>query len=138
MRYTDITRNGYMENFNALVLQPLVFNSYYERLVTGLTGVMLNGRITDKFGTMVGLGAEFDFNRSANSFSGYSPVPIEQMVSFGFAHGGSWNSARPVGNAGAYYDIAPNQRISLNGFAGQQAWTSRSYATGLLGYQVAF
>ena len=138
LRYTDITRGGYMENYNAVVLQPLVFNSYYERLLTGFGGAMLNGRITDKFGTLIGLGVETDFNRSANSFSGYSPLAIGSLVAFGFDHGGAWNGLRPTGNLGAYYDIAPNQRISLNGYAGQQSWTTRTYTTGLLGYQVAF
>jgi len=65
-------------------------------------------------------------------------VKLEDMSHFSFDHGDMWNGLRPTANAGAYYDIAPNQRISVNGFAGQQAWTSRSYATGLLGYQIAF
>jgi fibronectin-binding autotransporter adhesin len=138
IRFTDVTRGGYMESFNALVTQPLVYNSFYERLLTGFGGAMLNGRLTDRFGTIIGLGLETDLTRYANSFSGYSPLAIEYMTNFGFDHGGSWNGLRPTANAGAYYDVAPNQRISLNGFAGQQAWTSRTYATGLLGYQIAF
>ena len=138
IRFTDVTRGAYMEGFNAVVTQPLAYNSFYERLLTGYGGAMLNGKITDRFGAIIGLGLETDLTRYANSLSGYSPIAIEYMTNFGFDHGGTWNGLRPTGNAGAYYDIAPNQRISLNGFAGQQAWTSRSYATGLLGYQVAF
>ncbi len=138
LRFTDVTRGGYMEAFNAIVTQPLAYNSYYERLFTGFGGAMLNGRITDNFGTLIGLGLETDLTRYANSFSGYSPNAIQDLTIFGFEHGGSWNGLRPTANAGAYYDIAGNQRISLNGFAGQQAWTSRTYATGLLGYQMSF
>lgn len=138
MRFTDVTRGGYMEGFNSIVTQPLVYNSYYERLFTGFGGAMLNGRITSQFGTLVGLGVESDLSRYANSMSGYSPNAIQSLTIFGFEHGGSWNGLRPTANAGAYYDIAPNQRVSLNGFAGQQAFTTRTYATGLLGYQVSF
>ena len=138
IRFTDVTRGAYMENFTAIVTQPLMYNSFYERLLTGFGGAMLNGKITDRFGTILGLGVETDLTRYANSFSGYSPIAIEYMTNFAFDHGGSWNGLRPTANAGAYYDVAPNQRISLNGFAGQQAWTSRTYATGLLGYQIAF
>ncbi len=138
MRFTDVTRGGYMEGFNSIVTQPLVYNSYYERLFTGFGGAMLNGRLTSQFGTLIGLGVESDFSRYANSMSGYSPNVLEHMTIFGFEHGGSWNGLRPTANAGAYYDITPTQRLSLNGFAGQQAFTTRTYATGLLGYQVSF
>ena len=138
IRFTDVTRGAYMENYSTIVLQPLMYNSFYERLLTGFGGAMLNGKITDRFGAIIGLGVESDFTRYANSFSGYSPIAIENMSSFSFDHGGTWNGLRPTANAGAYYEVAPNQRISVNGFAGQQAWTSRTYATGLLGYQIAF
>jgi hypothetical protein len=88
---------------------------------------------------MLGLGAETDFSRSANSFSGYSPIQLQaNNLPFGFGHGGNWNGLRPTGMGGAYYDFAPNQRLMLNGFAGEQAWSSRGYLTGLAGYQVAF
>lgn len=138
MRFTDVTRGGYMEGFNSIVTQPLVYNSYYERLFTGFGGAMLNGRLTSQFGTLIGLGFESDFSRYANSMSGYSPNAIQNLTVFGFEHGGSWNGLRPTANAGTYYDITPTQRLSLNGFVGQQAFTTRTYATGLLGYQVAF
>ena len=144
VRYTDVTRGGYMEGYNAVVTQPLVYNAYYERLVTGFGGMMLNGQMTSKFGVLVGLGTELDFSRSASNFAGYSPIPItilntnSSMTAFGFQHGGSWNGFRPTGNLGAYYDVMPNHRVSINGYAGQQAWSSRTYTTGLLGYQVAF
>ena len=139
LRYTDVTRGGYMESFNLLVTQPLVYNSYYERLVTGFGGGMLNGRINDRLGMMLGLGMETDFSRSANSFSGYSPLQLQaDNLPFGFAHGGNWNGLRPTGMAGAYFDLAPNHRLTLNGFAGQQAWSSRGFLTGLAGYQISF
>jgi autotransporter-associated beta strand protein len=139
LRYTDVTRGGYMESFNLLVTQPLVYNSYYERLVTGFGGGMLNGRINERLGMMLGLGAETDFSRSANSFSGYSPIQLQSdNLPFGFGHGGTWNGLRPTGMAGAYYDLAPNQRVMINSYAGEQAWSSRGYLTGLAGYQIAF
>jgi hypothetical protein len=138
MRITDVTRGGYMEGYNVVVQQPLVFSSYGEHLFTGFGGLMLNGQMTSQLGVLFGLGAEADIKRSASNFEGYSPIAIERMTVFGFSHGGSYNAIRPTGNAGVYYNVAPNQRIMLNGYAGQQAWSSRTYTSGLLGYQIAF
>jgi len=87
-------------------------------------------------GMRAGLGVEVDFNRSANNYSGVSQIP--GLSVFSLAHGGSWNGARPAANGGVFYNIAPNHRIFLNGAAGQQAYTSRGYASGMLGYQAAF
>ena len=138
MRITDVTRGGYMEGYNAVVQQPLVFSSYGEHLFTGFGGLMLNGQMTSQLGVLFGLGAEADIKRSASNFEGYSPIAIERMTVFGYSHGSSYNGIRPTGNAGVYYNVAPNQRIMLNGYAGQQAWSSRTYTSGLLGYQIAF
>jgi hypothetical protein len=92
-----------------------------------------------RLGMMLGLGAETDLSRSANSFYGYSTMQLKSdNLPFGFGHGGTWNGLRPTGMAGAYYDLAPNQRVIVNGFAGEQAWSSRGYLTGLTGYQIAF
>jgi hypothetical protein len=138
MRITDVTRGGYAEGYNALVVQPLVFSSFGEHLFTGFGGLMLNGQMTSELGVVFGLGAEADIKRSADNFGGYAPIKIERMSEFAFGHGSSYNGIRPTGNAGVYYNIAPNQRVMLNGYAGQQAWSSRTYTTGLLGYQIAF
>ena len=92
----------------------------------------------ERFGVTAGLGAELDFSRAAASFGGYSPIAVQNLTTFGFQHGGSWNGFRPTGTIGAYYDVMPNHRVSLNGYAGQQAWSSRTYTTGLLGYQIVF
>jgi hypothetical protein len=139
VRYTDVSRGGYVEKYNSVVTQPLVFNAFYERLVTGFGGMMLNGQVTDRFGVLAGLGAELDFSRSASSFSGFSPLPIQDsLFAFGFLHGGAWNGFRPTGTIGAYYDVMPNHRVSLNGYAGQQAFTTRTFTSTMLGYQIAF
>jgi hypothetical protein len=138
LRHTDVTRGGYMEGYNAFVTQPLVYSSYYERLVTGFGGAMLDGQLTDKFGLLAGLGAELDFSRSASGFGGYSPFELQNLTTFGRQHGGSWNGFRPTGNLGAYYDVIPNHRVSINGYVGQQAWSTRTYTTALLGYHIAF
>jgi hypothetical protein len=136
LRYTDVTRGGYVESYTALVTQPLAYDPYYERLITGFAGAQLSTMATPRLGAHVGLGAEVDFKRSASAFSGASAIP--GMPVFGLDHGGVWNGARPAANAGAFYIVAPNQRIFLNGATGQQAFSSRGFASGMLGYLVAF
>jgi autotransporter-associated beta strand protein len=136
LRYTDVTRGGYVEGLNLLVTQPLAYESFYERLITGFSGAQFAAMLTPAMGMRAGLGVEVDFNRSANNYSGVSQIP--GLSVFSLAHGGSWNGARPAANGGVFYNIAPNHRIFLNGAAGQQAYTSRGYASGMLGYQAAF
>ncbi len=137
LRYTDVTRNAYTEQFNPIaVLFPLAYNAYYEQLITGLTGAKVQAMLTDKFGVSVGFGGEFDFSRNANSYSGTSLAPGMQV--WGVEHGGSWNGVRPAGLIGAFYDVNKNDRLMLNAYVGEQAWSSRTYTTLLAGYQVAF
>lgn len=136
LQYTDVTREAYMEAFASGTIFPLIYDPYYERLITGLAGMKLSGAITERLGYQAAMGAQIDFSRDANAYGGVSAAP--GMEAFGVAHGGSWNGVRPSGMAGLSYAPRPNHRLSLNGYANQQAWTSRTYVTGLLGYAVGF
>jgi hypothetical protein len=136
LRYTDVTRGAYAEGYTQLVTQPLAYDAFYERLITGFGGAQLATMLTPALGARVGLGAEVDFKRSANAYSGASAIAGLEV--FSLDHGGAWNGARPAATAGAFYRIAPNQKLFLDGAAGQQAWSSRGYASGMLGYQAAF
>ncbi len=137
IQYTDVTRNSFTEKaYGTNLIYPLAYNSYYERLVTGSFGGKVKAMLSEKLGFETALGAQVDFMRSANAYSGYSAAPGLEV--FGIAHGGAWNGVRPTGMAGMFYSPLPNHRISLNGYVSQQSWTTRTYATGLLGYQIAF
>lgn len=137
LRYTDVTRNAYTENFNIQsVIFPLAYNAYYEQLITGLAGSKVQAMLTDKFGVNFALGGEFDLSRNANGYTGYSVAP--GLQAWGVAHGGVWNGVRPAGIIGTFYDVNKNDRLMLNAYVGEQAWTSRAYSTLLAGYQVAF
>jgi hypothetical protein len=137
LRYTDVTRNAYTENFNLQsVIFPLGYNPYYEQLITGLAGSKVQAMLSDKFGVNVALGGEFDFSRNANGYTGYSVAP--GLQAWGVDHGGYWNGVRPAGLIGAFYDVNKNDRLMLNAYVGEQAWSSRAYSTLLAGYQVAF
>lgn len=137
LRYTDVTRNAYTENFNLQsVIFPLGYNAYYEQLITGLAGSKVQAMLSDKFGLNVALGGEFDFTRNANGYTGYSVAP--GLQAWGVAHGGVWNGVRPAGIIGTFYDVNKNDRLMLNAYVGEQAWTSRAYSTLIAGYQVAF
>jgi hypothetical protein len=136
VRYTDVTRGAYVESANHIVTQPLAYDAYYERLVTAFGGVELKSMLTGSLGAFVALGVEKDIRRHANNFVGQSVIP--GLTLFSLDHGGSWNGLRPSATIGAFYDISPRHRLSMSGSAGQQAWTTRAFATGALGYQMAF
>jgi hypothetical protein len=134
--YTNIIRNGYTESANSSVLYPLAYNSFYEQLITGIGGLKLTSMLSDKLGCQIGLGAQLDLKRNANSYSGYSYIP--GMEEYGIAHGGSWNGTRPTAQAGAFYNVTKNEQLVVNAYAGQQAFTTRTYTSLLAGYQVSF
>ena len=137
IQYTDMTRSGYVEQANiATTIYPLAYNSYFERLVTGTFGAKMKGMITESIGYRAAMGAQIDFSRNAAAYDGASYV--DGMQYFAIGHGGSWNGVRPAGMAGLFYDPMPNHRISVIGYASQQAWTQRTYTSGLLSYQIAF
>jgi len=114
----------------------LGYNAFYEQLLTGVVGGRVQSMITDKLGANIGAGAQFDLSRNANSYSGYSY--IEGMEAFGIEHGGSWNGARPTGQAGVFYNVTRNEQLLLNAYVGQQAYTTRTYTSLLAGYQLSF
>jgi hypothetical protein len=137
LQYTDVTRNAFSEMGIAdATLYPLSYNSYYERMVTGLFGAKLKAMLTERLGFQAAMGGQVDFSRSANSYGGVSNVP--GMEVFGIGHGGAWNGVRPAGMVGVFYDPLPNHRISLSAYTSQQGWSTRTYTTGLLGYQFSF
>ncbi len=134
--YTNVIRNAYQEQLNPLVQSLLGYNAFYEQLLTGVVGGRVQSMITDKLGANIGAGAQFDLTRNANSYSGYSY--IEGMEAFGIEHGGSWNGARPTGQAGVFYNVTRNEQLLLNAYVGQQAYTTRTYTSLLAGYQLSF
>jgi hypothetical protein len=92
--------------------------------------------LTGSLGAVVGLGAEADITRDASNLTAQSLIPGLPVLSL--VHGGAWNALRPNATAGAFYNLSATQRLFLNGGVGQQAWTTRTFASGALGYQMAF
>jgi len=137
LRFTDVTRDAYSENFNpSATIYPISYDAYYEQLITGLSGVKIQAMLGERLGCQAGLGGEFDFSRNASGYNGSSQIP--GMAAWAIAHGGTWNGVRPAGSAGVFYNFSEKDRLSLNGYMGEQAWTSRSYETLLAEYRMAF
>ena len=137
IRYTDVTRNAYTEQANTLVLYPIGYNNFTQSVVTGLGGGRINGKIIDKLGYEIGGGIEGDYSRSLNAFSGYSYINYVGEFSLPNSDA-AWNAIRPFGLAGLTYDITPNQRLTANTTVREQPYSTRSYMSGLVGYQVSF
>jgi hypothetical protein len=137
LRGTDVTRDAYTESFNpSTAIYPISYDAYNEQLITGLSGVKIQAMLGERLGWQAGVGGEFDFKRNASDYSGSSQIP--GMAAWAIAHGGTGNGIRPAGSAGIFYNFSENDRLSLNGYMGEQAWASRSYETLLAEYRLAF
>jgi autotransporter-associated beta strand protein len=138
LRYTDVTRDAYIENSTEIVLQPIQFNPYFERLVTSFGGLTFDGSLNQKLGALLGIGLELDVSRSNPDFSGSAPLPIENFTSFNYVQSTSRNNFRPTAMAGLYYDPKTNHRISATGYLAQQPNVSKTYSNYVLRYELIF
>jgi len=136
--YTALDRDGYSEAYDASeTLFPVTYDSYHDRLLSGLAGVELEGRFNEDAGYRAALGLAFDLTRDANGYGGHSEIPGLETIDL--AHDqGSRADIRPTGLAELFFDPAPNQRISATAFAAQDAWSEDLQATGMIAYRFSF
>jgi hypothetical protein len=136
--YTALDRDGYSEAYDASeTLFPVTYDSYHDRLLSGLAGVELEGQFNEDVGYRAALGLAFDLTRDANGYGGHSEIPGLETIDLGH-DGGSRAEVRPTGLAELFFDPAPNQRISATAFAAQDAWSEDLQATGMIAYRFSF
>ena len=92
--------------------------------------------LTKSLGCNISAAGQFDLSRNANDYSGGTLV--SSMEPFNALNIGSKNAIRPIGTAGIFYDINNKERLSVNANAGEQAFTTRGYASVLAGYTIGF
>ena len=137
LQYTDVTRDGYGEEATAETLNPLRYEGYHERALTFQAGVEFSGMFNEETGFEAALGLEYDLSRSANDFSGTSPIPGLETFSLDHADDDAGN-LRPAGMLSLFHDVAPNRRISATVFAGQDGFSEGFQGTALLAFRASF
>ena len=137
VQYTDVTRDGYGEDWAAVTKYPLSYDSYHERAFTVQAGLEVSGMFTGETGFEAALGLEYDVDRSANDFSGTSPIP--GFESFSFEHDEEDAAKlRPTGMMSLFHDLTPTQRITGTIIAGQDAWSENFQGSALVAYRFSF
>lgn len=137
LQYTDVTRDGYGEDRTEETLHPLSYDGYHERALTLGAGLELSAMLSADVGFEAALGLEYDLSRSANDFSGTSP--ITGLETFSLDHDdGDPAEIRPAGMMSLFYDLTPTRRISATAIAGQDLWSEDFQATALLAFRASF
>ena len=136
--YTSLDRDGYSEGYDASeTLFPITYDSYHDRLLSGLAGAEIEGLFREDAGYRAALGVAFDLARDANGYGGHSEIPGLETINLSHDQG-SRADIRPTGLAEVFFDPAPNQRIAATAFAAQDAWSEDIQATGMIAYRFSF
>ena len=109
LRYTQNNMGGYTEGSSASVTAPLTYSAVNTNATTVVAGLGANYKVMPDVTLLASAGLENDLNTSNGTYSATGLYGINPI---------NFNSnpvrTRATASAGAYYDIAKNQRISLS------------------------
>lgn len=142
LRYTRLKKDGYTENSDSTVTDPLTVNSLSDKSIAALLGMKLNYKLTEKTTLLGSLGLEQDLYHSIGDYSATDPnasslTPIKFNSDSRRTH--------LVAMTGAHYDINKAQRASatinyqqLQMNYQQPQFQSTSSVTGYINYTIGF
>ena len=109
LRYTQNNMGGYTEGSSASVTAPLTYSAVNTNATTVVAGLGANYKVMPDVTLLASAGLENDLSTSNGTYSATGLYGINPI---------SFNSnpvrTRATASAGAYYDLAKNQRVSLN------------------------
>ena len=109
LRYTQNNMGGYTEGSSATVTAPLTYSAVNTNATTVVAGLGANYKVMPDVTLLASAGLENDLSTSNGTYSATGLYGINPI---------SFNSnpvrTRATASAGAYYDLAKNQRVSLN------------------------
>jgi hypothetical protein len=131
MRFTENNVAKYTEASSSSVTAPLSYAGIYTNATTALAGVEFSYRFNPKFTLFASANLESDTNVtngviSATGVSGLTPINLNSNPA----------KTRRSAIAGAYYDVAENQRIGLLGIYRQEPSQSESSTTAVATYHI--
>jgi hypothetical protein len=131
MRFTENNVGKYTEASSSSVTAPLSYAGIYTNATTALAGVEFSYKFNPKFTLFASANLESDTNVtngviSATGVSGLTPINLNSNPV----------KTRRSAIAGAYYDVAENQRIGLLGIYRQEPSQSESSTTAVATYHI--
>jgi hypothetical protein len=131
IRFTENNVAKYTEGGSSSVTAPLSYTGIYTNATTALAGVEFAYKFNPKFTLFASANLESDTNVtngviSATGVNGLTPINLNSNLA----------KTRRSAIAGAYYDVAENQRIGLLGIYRQETSQSESSTTAIATYHI--
>ena len=131
IRFTENNVAKYTEGSSSSVTTPLSYAGIYTNATTALAGVEFAYKFNPKFTLFASANLESDTNVtngviSATGVNGLTPINLNSNPA----------KTRRSAIAGAYYDVAENQRVGLLGIYRQEPSQSESSTTAIATYHI--
>lgn len=131
LRYTQNNMGGYTEGSSSSVTAPLTYSAVNTNATTVVAGLGANYKVMPDVTLLASAGLENDLNTNNGTYSATGLYGINPI---------NFNSnpvrTRATASAGAYYDLAKNQRVSLSYIFRQEQFQGVNTNAGFLTYTV--
>lgn len=117
LRYTQNNMGGYTEGGSATVTAPLSYSAVNTNATTVVAGLGANYKVMPDVTLLASAGLENDLNTSNGN---YTATGLYGLNSINF--NSSPVRTRATATLGAYYDLAKNQRLGINGIYRQEPY----------------
>ncbi len=117
LRYTQNNMGGYAEGSSATVTAPLTYSAVNTNATTVVAGLGANYKVMPDVTLLASAGLENDLNTSNGN---YTATGLYGLNSINF--NSSPVRTRATATLGAYYDLAKNQRLGINGIYRQEPY----------------
>ncbi len=117
LRYTQNNMGGYTEGSSATVTAPLTYSAVNTNATTVVAGLGANYKVMPDVTLLASAGLENDLNTSNGN---YTATGLYGLNSINF--NSSPVRTRATATLGAYYDLAKNQRLGINGIYRQEPY----------------
>ncbi|MBU3588680.1 autotransporter outer membrane beta-barrel domain-containing protein [Polynucleobacter sp. 80A-SIGWE] len=131
LRYSQNNMGGYTEGSSAAVTAPLTYGAVNTNATTVVAGLGANYKLMPDVVLLASAGLENDLNTSNGN---YTATGLYGLNSINF--NASPVRTRATATLGAYYDLAKNQRLGINGIYRQEPYQGVTTTSVMATYMV--